>query len=429
MKWCWIAVLASGGCGFRVAGSSGDGGAGDVADVGHIDPDAMEPDAPDAPALCSTWHPRHFDPCMIGTPKPALVITAAASPWTFDTNSTGGQLRDNTGVVLMSNLLVQQADGSSIAVLNVDNLTVESSAVLRVTGDRPLLIASWNAITIAGTIDAGSVTAEINNTANAHIDGPQRTGAGANPTGRCTGLTNSAGAPAIATGGSGGGGGAGFQGAGGAGTTGDLPNAQAGGPGGMKVSTAPTTLRGGCPGAASGNAGTSTGLQTPATNQSVSVGGAGGGAIELSARLALTSPGVITAGGAGGAGSPQGSAVGGGGGGAGGYIGLEAPTLTISGVLAANGGGGGGAAGYAANGNQGQNAVNAAQAAGGAAQGGGNCGLAGAAGSVGATLDAPSAVGSDSCGGGGGGGGAGFIFLWSPVLTTPGAVISPPPKS
>ncbi len=72
-------------------------------------------------------------------------------------------------------------------------------------------------------------------------------------------------------------------------------------------------------------------------------GGAGGGALQLYAARALriTAQGIVNAGGAGGlAGCLNGA---GGGGGSGGTVWLEAPTVDVAGIVAANGGGGGGA--------------------------------------------------------------------------------------
>lgn len=369
----------------------------------------------------------HFAPCAIGTPKPALVITASASPWTYDTTTLGGVLSDKTGVVLSSNVVVMQSDNSMVAVLNVESLLVEQGAELDVIGDKPLLVASWSTIAVNGTIDAGSSTHETS--ATTHVDGPLRTGAGANRPGACSGLTGNPGATAAATGGSGGGGGGAFQGDGGNGTTGDTVMV-AGGMGGVRLSQPPVVIRGGCAGGNSGTAGTSA-VIAPATSASFSAGGAGGGAIELSAMtsLALASTGKINAGGAGGGGAPQGSAVGGGGGGSGGYVRVEAPTITLAGTLAANGGAGGGSAPYAGQGNQGSNATLATQSAGGPVFGGGNCGLAGAPGSVGGTFDGPDATGADSCGGGGGGGGAGFVFVAGSTVSgspTVSPTVTPP---
>ncbi|MBA3464132.1 MAG: hypothetical protein H0T46_29525, partial [Deltaproteobacteria bacterium] len=131
------------------------------------------------------------------------------------------------------------------------------------------------------------------------------------------------------------------------------------------------------------------------------------------------------AGGAGGAGSMQGAGCGGGGGGSGGYIGLEAPTVTISGDLSANGGGGGGGAainGFSSNGTDGRTGTD--PAAGGAPSQ--SCGVAGAPGGT-VGLGGGSVVGVDACGGGGAGGGAGYILIWSQDYSAMGATISPAP--
>ena len=421
MRLFGLAILV-GGCHFSVGGGNVPIDGQEI-DAEHIDPDAPIPDAPDAPPICAGWHPAHFMPCMIGTPKPPLVITASGSPWTYATAVMGGVLSDKVGAVLSSNVVVQQSDNSMVAVLNVEDLVVEPGAVLNVIGDKPLIIASWGTIVVNGTIDAGSSTYETS--AVTHVDGPLRTGAGANRTANCSGLTGQPGTTAQNTGGSGGGGGGGYHGGGGDGTTGDTVQV-AGGPGGLKMAQAPTVIRGGCAGGGSGTAG-ATGWQAPATAATFAAGGAGGGAIELAAMTSISVPtgALVNAGGAAGGGAPQGSAVGGGGGGSGGYLRIEAPMIALSGTLSANGGGGGGSSPYAFEGHQGVNATTATQAAGGVAYGGGNCGLPGAAGSVGGMFDGPDATGNDACGGGGGGGGAGFIFVATSTLTGSGAVISP----
>lgn len=391
---------------------------------GGSDDAAVDGALVDAPAECALWTPRHIAPCAIGAPKPPVVITAAASPWTYNTTAAGGLLSDRTGAVLASSVTVTQVDSSVVAVLNVEALTVEAGATLFVVGPKPLVIASWSTIRVDGVVDAGSTTFETN--ATTHVDGPQRTGAGASVTSQCVGLTGIAGAPSIASGGSGAGGGGGLRGAGGAGTAGDAGAMIMGGPGGSKLVSIPTVIRGGCSGGPSGNAGSSSPI-SPATSSSFSVGGAGGGAIELVARTSITvsGTGTVNAGGAGGGGSPQGASVGGGGGGSGGYIGLDAPMVTVSGHLSANGAGGGGGAPYLGNGNQGENSSSTTTAAGGAVFGAGQCGVGGAAGSSGPVLDGRTTGSTDSCGGSGGGGGAGFILVVSPSFTAPGGAISP----
>lgn len=150
-------------------------------------------------------------------------------------------------------------------------------------------------------------------------------------------------------------------------------------------------------------------------------GGGGGAAIHLLAN----GPIVMTAGGvnAGGCGGRAGTNTndGGGGGGAGGAILIEAPTVSLTGTLAANGGGGGG-------GNTGANTIgdpgqlSRAQAMGGPA-GAGSAGGLGAAGSITKGGDGTSANG------GGAGGGIGRIRINTRggAATITNAVLSPGP--
>ncbi len=378
----------------------------------------------DAPR-CAGWMPAHLDACAVGDPAPALTLTAALAPYTYDTTVAGGVLTDRSGTIVMtSDVIAEQSNGPTLAVLNVEGFTLESGAPLFVIGSKPLVIAAWSQISIAGTIDAGSTTNEID--AVTHTDGPQRVGAGANPSALCATSNGASGTNAVSSGGSGGGGGGALSGNGGNGGVGDT-TMQPGGPGGVAVSL-PTVIRGGCKGGNSGTAGT--GVSSPATAASFSAGGNGGGAIELAAREAIEiRGGTITAGGAGGAGAPQGAASGGGGGGSGGYVGLDAPSITIANsTVAANGGGGGGSAPFAGNGNHGANAASSLRAPGGAISGG-SCGLAGAGGSAGTDRNGEMNPMNDSCGGGGGGGAAGYILVWAPTLDVTGALISPPHQS
>jgi hypothetical protein len=407
----WALLLAATGC----RGLLGieeplvrDGGASDDSSDSSVD----------APTFCATWDAKRFDPCAIGAPQPPLTLTAANSPYTYD--ATLGVLKDMSGTsVASSTMVILQTDGTTASLLNVESFQVGIGASLLVIGTRPLVIASWDTITIGGSIDAGSELAEINMTA--HVDDNVRLGAGANQA--CTTGSGQTGNNVLdSSGGSGGGGGGGFHGSGGAGGLGNLMTVL-GGAGGSPAAT-PLTIHAGCAGGNSGQAGS--GATPPATPATRSQGGAGGGAIHLAARNTITMSGLINAGGAGGAGSPQGASCGGGGGGSGGYIGLESPKVTVAGQLAANGGGGGGGAAFAGNGNQGDNAQSPMVASGGSAQAGGGCGVAGANGAAGATLSGPNATGGDSCGGGGGGGGAGYILIWSDSFMKPAATISPP---
>jgi hypothetical protein len=400
MRSVWLLVLAASGC-RAVLGFE----------------DAIVVDATvDVPA-CARWRPVGFDPCTLGAPMPSLNLGPGA--YVYDTTLGGGKLSDGAGnVVVASTLTVAQADQSSVAVLSVDAFTVAAGATLSVVGPRPLLVVSWSTIAVDGVIDAGSHLGVTD--AARHIAQTTQFGAGASQA--CSAGAGKAGGDAPASGGSGGGGGGGFQGTGGPGGPGGNLGA-AGGAGGP-VAALPL-IRGGCPGGAGGAAGPIAIL--PATSASRALGGAGGGAIRLAARLQITVAGSIGANGAAGAGAPTRSACGGGGGGAGGYVGLDAPSLMISGTITANGGGGGGGGATTGAGNDGSDGKIDVQAAPGGALATGACGRPGGSGSVQMTLAGTSAGGSDGCGGGGGGGAAGFLIVASDgYAATTAARLSPP---
>ena len=410
-----VAGLATG-CSFR-AGSlaTGDGSlddAGTGSDVTNIDDDAPI----DAP-LCEQWTqaPSHFDPCAIPLPTGGLAFVAAQSPYTIDT--TAGTVKTSANAtVAVASMVVAQSGGPQALLLSADEVTSESGVVVNIVGNKPLIIASWDTISLSGTFDAGSHTA-LN-----------RIGAGANPSGCDSNPPTSgmgvAGADDTGGGGSGGGGGGAFRGAGGAGGPGDtVASGQNAGGAGGQARAVPSDVRGGCSGASSGKAGPGATNGDPMRR---APGGAGGGALQLTARVSITTTSAqLLAGGGGGAGTLLGDANGGGGGGAGGYIGLEAPTVTLgSTTVAANGGGGGGSALFAGTGSAGQDGQASATAAmGGAAS---SCSNAGGVGAAGAMLGGTSAANTEvSCGGGGGGGGAGFYIVVSPGFTATGGVASP----
>jgi hypothetical protein len=401
MRPVWILALAA--CGCR-------GILGIERPVGGIDA-AVDAALDDVPGACATWHPLGFDPCALGGLMSALHVTAGQ--YTYDTTDRGGRLTDGSGrVVVESGVTATPFDGSPVAVLWVTRFTVDAGAAIRVVGRKPLLVVAWETIEVGGSLDAGSNTAP-----------PVRFGAGANE--GCGANTGHDGSDPPTTGGSGGGGGGGFQGGGGLGARGGSPTAT-GGPGG--AAAASPLIRGGCPGGASGAAGPIATL--PATPASRAQGGAGGGAIRLVSHDAIMVAGSISANGAGGAGAPLNSACGGGGGGAGGYAALEAPSVTISGAITANGGGGGGGGGPNDSGHEGSDGKIDLQAAPGGATSANGCGQPGGAGSVAAQLAGSDAVFAGGCGGGGGGGGgggaAGFILIASPAYTaTATAKISP----
>lgn len=158
-------------------------------------------------------------------------------------------------------------------------------------------------------------------------------------------------------------------------------------------------------------------------------GGGGGGAIQLTAGLRVRISGVISAGGAGGGGGAggTGACAGGAGGGSGGGVLVEAPSVEVTGTIAANGGGGGGG-GSTSLGRPGEGGrAGTTPAAGGRGDSGGGCPFYGYTnggwGGDGATQTDPAQTGgpADSISGcidgtvylgaGGGGGGVGRIRI------------------
>ncbi|CAN5688125.1 hypothetical protein BH11MYX3_BH11MYX3_29730 [soil metagenome] len=342
-----------------------------------------------SPAIdCTTFPARHFDACMIPPPTGDFSLMTPGI-YTLDA-TTGSVLAPGGSSSLPATTLV-----ASGRVVSVSSVKIGPGVTLRVIGGQPLILASWGTIEIAGTIDASST-------------GPTSLGAGANPAG-CA--THAAVMGQSAGGGAGGGGSGGFQATGGRGGIGDNGN---GGLGGTPISV--PLLLGGCAGAIGG-----TGSSVPGE------GGAGGGALQLTARISISiaSTGTIHAGGGGGKpAGPSGNGGGGGAGGSGGMIGLEAPMLDIAagGVLAANGGAGGEGGGNMGTGGTGQagqpSAVRAQCPDSGS---GGNGGI----GSGGLVL-AGGGGGNDTSGGGGAGGSAGFITLKATIQNIDAlAIISP----
>jgi hypothetical protein len=259
------------------------------------------------------------------------------------------------------------------------------NATLRAKGTKPLVLIASDSITVNQLIDVGS-----------HRTTPEFIGAGADPA-MCMVGTLPNGARSGGAGGS-------FVGKGGIGGDG----ANSGGTGGLAASATSnvTELRGGC----SGQTGTGNGK---------GAGGHGGGAIYLIAgnRIDITGPGINAAGEGGdsGKGGPAATpnASGAGGGGSGGMIGFNAPTITCTSLLLANGGAGGEGSGVTIDGDPGADPLTTAAAIGGTGNsaiggdgGNGSSGLAAGAGANGS--NGSSSAGNDG-GGGGGGGGAGLI--------------------
>jgi hypothetical protein len=308
-------------------------------------------------------------PFTICLPAVPLTLLSIASPTTttIDTDS--------------SPMCSPIVSGGDACVLAGSIITIKSK--LRATGSRPLVLIASLAIVASAPIDVGS-----------HRGEHPETGAGADPA-ICATMAGVP--PELERGGAGGS----FFGRGGAGCVGGEP--------GDPVPV--TGLRGGCAGQAS--------------DSIDGVGGHGGGAVMLIAARSILVDTDITASGEGGG---QGGTIlwaGGAGGGAGGMIVLDAPTVTVTGMLLANGGGGGEGTG-AGEGNPGADPsdITAARGGnGGSFAGDGGDGAAGVIAGPGA--DGLCGQGRDGGGGtGGGGGGAGLIM--APASAALGARVSPP---
>lgn len=326
-----------------------------------------------APALTHTNANCIFDTDdVVGPPAKGPHFTCAASA-----NIT------NPSVVTLS-------DGREAAVLPLESLTIPAGATLKVAGKRPVILAVKGDVAIHGTIStaAGAVTNGVAGGAPwrtaAHLPGlcPIETAAGGGGASRSTDT-------------SGGGGGA-FCGKGGnsALPTGTGLPVLGGTPYGTETLV---PLVGG----SSGGSG----------DFAPSTGPAGGGAVQIvsGSSIVVSDTGVINMGGWA---SIESSGSRGGGGGSGGAILLEAPFVTVRGVLAANGAGG--SNGYLSHPKSGLPSDQPAL-------GGGDGGGRGAAGDT--------AAGTDGRNSGGGGGGAGRIRLnagcGGTVTVTPAAIISP----
>jgi len=278
-------------------------------------------------------------------------------------------------------------------VIAGSTITIGSGVTVRVTGSRPLALVAADTIEIAGILDASSTIAG-------------QVGAGSQPTGSCLGQM-----AASASNNNGGGGAGGSFGA--AGANGGGGNNNNGTPGKVGTAEVPvTTIRGGCKGG-DGAAGSA----------AAAPGGVGGGAVVLVAvnTIHVGSSGRIFASGAGGKGGLN--QAGGGGGGSGGMIGLDAPTLTIEGRIAADGGAGGEGSTNNSTEHDGQDGAteNVDTPALGGAGGSVNAGDGGS-GATGGNL--PTAGMTANNGGGGGGGGLGVFWTHGAIT---GTVFSPSP--
>ncbi|HEX2687748.1 MAG TPA: hypothetical protein VHN14_14075 [Kofleriaceae bacterium] len=312
---------------------------------------------------------EQLEPVCLGTfakvcleHPPTMPLMVAGAPLEIDTAS--------------SSLCDQQNDQKqNVCVVAAAGLTIPSGQSIHAYGTKPLVLVSTTTLLVAGTVDVSSSRA---------LPSLGR-GAGANPP-DCVTMT-----PAD---GMGGGAGGSFGGKGG---NGEMVGGTTGGVASPALTSPPPMLRGGCAGSDGASAG--------------GLGGNGGGAVALIADTAIQIDGTVNASGAGGHGSPA-TRSGGGGGGSGGMIVFEAPTITGTGTVFANGGGGaqGGTGGSTpAIGADGHESTGPAMAGAGGTSSteGGNGGTGSASPKINGLNTAGGAQGQG--GGGAGGGGAGFV--------------------
>ena len=299
--------------------------------------------------------------------------------------------------------VAQDPGGPELMVIHARDVQIAAGATVRIVGSRPLVILARR-ITVDGTLDA---SADLDTPGGGGYGPAMGTGAGG--AGTHNGIDHDSG-----------GGGGGFGTAAGAGgAAGTMAGCASGatataGLAGIAVGSDVLAVLEGGSGGASGAMGTCT----------TSNGGAGGGAVQLSAYETLTITGVIAAGGGGGLGGVfcnTNDAGAGSGGGAGGAIYLDAPMVMHGGLLAANGGGGGGGGcGPGGSGTPGGNgSADMTAAAGG--QIGGSCGAPGGAGAVGGTAPEPGVDNLCDGNGGGGGGAVGRIVAHAQMVLGSGA--------
>lgn len=161
----------------------------------------------------------------------------------------------------------------------------------------------------------------------------------------------------------------------------------------------------------------------------LSAGGGGGGAVQLSSSSAISISGTVHVGGGHGHGGSGGAGTGsnagaGGGGGSGGAILIEAPSVSVTGVLSAAGGGGGSGGSQERAGNDGEDGRDAGL---GMAPGGSSTGVGGAGGSGGGGASVDARLGASALlNGGGGGGSVGCILIRATDASTAGAVRANP---
>jgi hypothetical protein len=388
----------------------------DAAGPGNPGPDAAVPGSDSGPAPLVPRDVVHVPENAWFGADTALTWTADVTIDTTDLTLTGPGVAGGTGDVTFA-ASPQVPSGPELAILHVGDWTVAEGVIVRVVGDRPLVVLSSGNVELRGRIDAG---------AHGQTPGP----GGGEP-----GQGEGAGAEgvhvdAFLDAGGGGAGHATLGARGGLGCDQSCSDAvvAAGGPGGATYGDPAVTVLTGGSGGGTGASGASSG--TPCAP---GIGGAGGGAVQLYAAgtITITAGGGISTGGGGGGGSLANlcSDAGGGGGGSGGAVYLQAARIELAGVLAANGGGGGGDGGGDITGPSGSDgALDDVPAPGGIDPV--DQSIAGGAGAAGASPPQPGTDRILQLNGGGGGGAAGRVVLHcnelgDTGLTSPAAFRTP----
>lgn len=352
------------------------------------------------------YNPSNFNPNAITSSGAQVVIDC---PVTYDSTTAATPPRFCGAPQRFTATLIGQDGGPNAVVLAADRLTITPDGGIKLTGSLPVIFAIYGDATISGYINA-SATAD-------------NEGAGGSWLG-CGGGDGEDGFTGTTQGSATGGGGAAYGtmgGDGGPGRTANVGGERGYPDGGREL----IPLRGGCNG---GNGGSFDG-------GAIALGGAGGGAIQLSAAGTLVVDGGIWAAGGGGAGGVHPDGGGGAGGGSGGAILLEANILSITSnaSLTANGGGGGEGADQGAAGAQGSDGpLTSTGSASGGSMGTGNGGSGGWGGSR--SFPPTGGVrgnGNPAGAAGGGGGSVGRIRVNAAAACSYGAmaVVSPAASS
>jgi len=362
-----------------------------------------EPDAAVVPPGPGGYDPANADSDIWDESAESLEIVA--TELTFDTT----ECRASSA---RSEVREQDSGGDEVfCAIYVRDLTIREDGVLRVSGDLPFAIFASGDVEIAGVLDLSGVG--IQPGAGGALGGPwgdavRGSGPGGGGGGEHEGNYDD-----------GGGGGASFCGRGGPGGAGGT--AAGGMPGAVQTPDALEPLRAGSGG------GRGRGRIREVRGDTVGNagrGGAGGGALQISALGNIRISGRVLAGGGGG---EEGAANfgaenwgSGGGGGSGGAVLLQAPSISLlaGSVNVGGGGGGGSSSNYVAGGSgvDGRESLAAAPGGDSAGDAYGAAGGNGAGGDSGGVGDRGRGNTREGANGGGGGGGSGCIVLRSDDL-------------